>query len=145
MENLTNQNSKKILVEMFILIFLLAIFHIGALSFGWYVKFWWWDVMNHFLGGFFISIGIYWIIKYRNYLNFVIKKDGKSFSQFLTVITITMFIAVFWEVYEYSLGFRNYPEGYVFDTAKDIAMGFLGGISGFLYFIIRRFNKVNEK
>lgn len=126
-------------------VFLIAILHIGALIFGWYVKFWWFDIMNHFLGGFFISVCIFWLIKYRNYFGQIIKKDAGSPLQFLIVLFITILVALLWELYEYSLGFRNYPEGYLFDTIKDIVMGFVGGVVGASCFIIRKYNINNEK
>ncbi len=121
------------------LVFLIAFLHVGALFFDWYIEFWWWDIMNHFLGGFFIGVLFLWIFVFSGIFSQNLKQKGGFYLVVMATI-VSFIVAVGWEFYEYLLGFDYSPEGYLNDTFKDITMGFLGALVGSVFFVIKKFH-----
>ncbi len=113
---------------------LLVIVFLVNITFGlgldWYKKFWFFDVILHFLGG----LGVY--IVAREYFS----KDFRENSWIrysLLLVGIVMFVGVLWEFTEYNINIvwrarlQNIQViGDLDDTMKDLAMDMLGGIIG---------------
>ena len=67
---------------------------IPSIYYGLYLKFWWFDILQHFLGGFFIAMlfGIY----LKDHLI-----PGKNLKNMLILVGSGVFIGVVWEFSEY--------------------------------------------
>ena len=116
---------------------------IPSTYYGWFIRFWWVDVVQHFLGGFFLAM------LFAHYLkdNFV---EGKKLQNILIVIGATIFIGVVWEFAEYIgnqtlinpiykyFHIRTYFMGDLRDTVKDLLMDILGALTYSLHFFRSR-------
>jgi len=114
-------------------VFLILIFLINApgLYYQWYLDFWWFDVLLHFLGGFFIAMF------FAAYLDDHIKGESKL-KNTLIIVGAAMFIGVVWEFAEYIANqtlvepfyeyfrVRAYFMGDLNDTVNDLTMDMLG-------------------
>ena len=110
---------------------LFALTHVFATitSLYWYYP--WFDVVMHFWGGLLIVLGV----RVLNHLQLV-KKTNKR-----TVFGIALLMMLAWEVFEYTIGFVS-QSTYLFDTIKDIFVGGLGVLTGYL--ILKQKNKSYE-
>lgn len=87
----------------------------------------WFDKFVHFLSGIVTAfLAIYLLIKF--------KKDKNMFFDILVIISLTLAVAAFWEIFEYvaSFYFQMDPQKVlttgVSDTMGDIIVAFLGSI-----------------
>lgn len=123
--------------------FLVVIFFsnlIGGLYFGLYST-WWFDIIHHFLGGFFVAMLM------ANYLSDI--QPESTLKKYLIVVGATLFVGVIWEFAEYigsqilteplyrNLGIRIYFIGDLDDTINDLLMDILGAFT-FLSHSLRR-------
>jgi hypothetical protein len=117
-------------------IYLIGVFvaNLFSLYYGWYLDFWWIDIVFHFLGGFFMAMFL------ADYL-----KDhflpNKFISNTLIVVGATIFIGVVWEFSEYLanqilvepfydwFGITAYFMGDLVDTIVDLLMDILGALA----------------
>lgn len=113
---------------------LVIIFLINASSFyyDWYLRFFWFDMTLHFLGGFFVAMFM------AHYLEDYLGES--KLKNLLIVIGATMLVGVVWEFAEYIASVAligplyNYFEihfyfmGDLDDTVNDLAMDILGAI-----------------
>lgn len=111
------------MVHGYVIIFLLlgsvfAFVHQVAVTASLYWYYWWFDIVMHFWGGILIGLGIHAICTF-------------SFIHVRPILPLVLIVlAVFtgtWEVFEWSAGLWN-VDTYVFDTIKDLTMGFGGGL-----------------
>lgn len=124
-------------------LFLTVIFVVNAVGLynGWYQDFFWFDIILHFLGGFFVAMLM------ANYLNeyFVNKKILKNV---FIIVSATVFIGVVWEFSEYianlalspiiyeRFAIRTYFMGNIDDTIGDLLVDILGALFfSFLHFL----------
>ena len=78
-------NTKRyLLLYNFILIVLIAILNKAALSFFLYWKFWWFDIMMHFLGGLWIGGIVLWLYYLSGYVKNPVKT--KKYIFWLSII-----------------------------------------------------------
>ncbi len=111
---------------------LLAGLHFLASRYDLYFHLWWFDILMHFLGGLFISLYSLWFFFFSGRITINFPNNKKIFL--LSLLAVFPAI-VFWEIFEYVTD-TAYPfEGYVLDTAADIALGLTGALAGVLYFI----------
>ena len=87
----------------------------------------WFDKFIHFLSGIVTAfVAIYLLVKFR--------KDKNMFFDILVIISLTLAVAAFWEIFEYlsSFYFHMDPQKVlttgVSDTMGDIIVAFLGSI-----------------
>ena len=87
----------------------------------------WFDKFIHFLSGIVTAfVAIYLLVKFR--------KDKNMFFDILVIISLTLAVAAFWEIFEYvaSFYFQMDPQKVlttgVSDTMGDIIVAFLGSI-----------------
>ncbi len=114
--------------SIFLIIIALLILHLTALSNFWYWKYWWFDNLLHFLGGFSISlIAIFYGHRFGH-----IKISGRSFFLFIGVF-VSFVAAILWEIFEYKAGLVFSTQSYPFDTFLDVLMGLMGSLCGVLY------------
>jgi len=114
------------------ILFLILVFLVDLLGFyiGSY-RFYFYDIVLHFFGGFFVAMFFYGYLK--EYMT------GRKIKKLLIIVGATVFIGVFWEFSEYLatvfLGdylYNNYGitccMGDLNDTVNDLAMDILGAI-----------------
>lgn len=99
-----------------------ATVHSFAVSMSLYWYYWWFDIFMHFWGGALVVLGVYALCSLKH-----IPLKPTSFLIFLTLFTI-MFI---WEVFEWKVGLFN-PPTHIFDTSKDVFVGFSGGLLAYI-------------
>ena len=104
------------------------------------MKWWWFDVISHLMGGFFVAM------LFRYYLedHFL---ENKPIQNLLVLVGATIFIGVVWEFVEYIanqtliepfyrwFGIRAYFMGDLNDTIKDLLNDTMGGLASSLIFL----------
>ena len=126
--------------------FLVLTFLINApgLYYQWYLDYWWFDVVLHFSGGFFIAMLIASYLKDH-------MVSGKTFKNMLVVTGATALIGVFWEFTEYTANqtlpgwiyeqfqIKTYFIGDLKDTLSDLFLDIAGAACFYgLHLLYRR-------
>ena len=86
----------------------------------WYYS--WFDIIMHFWGGILVVLGVYAICSLKH-----IPLKPTTLIIFGTLVTIM----VSWELFERAAGLYD-PITYVFDVGKDLIVGLVGGLVGYL-------------
>lgn len=129
--------------KAFFFLVLIFLINLPGLYYQWYLNYWWFDVILHFLGGFFIAMFL------TAYLKEHIPGQA-GLKSALIIIGATMFIGVMWEFAEYIanqtliepfyryFGVRAYFMGDLSDTVNDLTMDILGaGLFAWLHLLRR--------
>ena len=103
---------------------LLAVVHYIALQLYLYWKFEWFDIPMHVLGGAVVVLGLYTLYDLRIIV-------PRHFLRVVPTLAAVFIIASIWEVFQVFAGIAT-EENYIFDTARDLTMGLLGGYIGFI-------------
>ena len=120
---------KPLFKEMFGVLVLIAFLHITGMNYFWYWKFFWFDILTHFLGGLWVGLAVLWL---GNYLLEDWKLNKRQTMFF--VLCAVVFIGISWEVFEYVNGITvANKKGYWSDTYLDIIMDLIGGVLAGLY------------
>ena len=118
-------NEERLLKHLVLLMFFIFILDILARQFYWYYSVWYFDILMHFLSGFWVGLFFLYAFYSRNIFS---KKS-------LTVILYVLVIGILWEVFEFYV--HNYMGQDPFntlDTITDIFLDLLGGVSAVWYF-----------
>ena len=119
-----------ILTHIFLLSIPFALFHILALYFSLYWTTNWFDVVMHLFGGFLGSL----IVVYSLYkIGISPQSIPHKLFFFLFVIMSVFAVAVVWELWEIFAGMTD-PFTDLADTIKDLIMGVIGAVIGFIYY-----------
>lgn len=111
----------------------IAALQLTAHTFYLYYLWWWADIVMHFLGGFFVALGILWFIRFEVPISW-----RHYVPVFLTTLIGTLAVGVGWEVFERV--FDAYAaRNYVLDTTLDILMDIVGMLAA--YFVFLRYGK----
>lgn len=86
----------------------------------WYYS--WFDIIMHFWGGILVVLGVYAICSLKH-----VPLKPTTLIIFST-LAITMLL---WEIFEWKAGLFD-PQTHLFDTTKDIIVGLIGGLVGYL-------------
>jgi len=113
-------------IVFFLLSSIFAVTHQVAVQVSLYWYYWWFDSMMHFWGGILIGLGIHALATLPH---LHIKASTKLILFALAFATIT------WEIFEWYYGLFG-VRNYIFDTSKDIVLGFSGGLLA--HIILRR-------
>ncbi len=90
---------------------------------------WYYDVTEHFIGGFIVA-GFF---IYYAYTGQVDQFPRKFWLAVLMAASFLAIVAVFWEFFEFALNIVGQaPQNTLSDTIKDLAMGLLGSVVGSL-------------
>ena len=117
---------KSVLLRFTILLYIIATLHIAALYFSWYWEFWWYDIMMHFLGGF-------WLFGMGFLLLFFSKTKRPHLSIYGCAFALLLIIGMLWELFEFSLDtLVVFQSNDLVDTVSDIGMDIAGGLVAFL-------------
>lgn len=100
-----------------------ALVHQFALKASLYWYYWWFDSVMHLSGGLLLGLGVHSITTFSRI----------HIKPTLPVLLIVLaLVTSAWEVFEWYAGLWD-TEGYVFDTIKDIALGFGGGLLAHIF------------
>lgn len=128
---------KPLFLFLFFIILVIGILQQVAVHYYLYWTLDWFDILMHFLGGFWFGYFSLWILFFSGYISVPKRSDLKFFI--LVATTVAIGIGFVWEIFEYVTGitFLYGPlADHIFDTVKDVIMDSLGGVVSaiFLYF-----------
>ncbi len=115
---------KKLVKYILFLMFLIFAGHLLATKFYWYYSIFWFDMVIHFLGGFWVALFFIWFLQLKD-----------TFSPSAKQILLYVFaVAVLWEIFQY---FVNNVMGLTpfrpLNTFSDICFGVAGGLAAYFY------------
>lgn len=113
-----------------ILIAVICLLNAPAMLFYWYSTIWWFDILMHFLGGFFVAVLFFWI-----FASFVPETwSPKTQLGVLGALLLSVFIiGLAWEGYELVIDLLTGAKDYVYlDGFSDMFNDLAGGVFGFL-------------
>ena len=137
------KNKKSLILKICALTFFIFFANFLAMKFYWYFSIWYFDMIMHFIGGFFISLLVYWLYYYSGLV-----KDGKKYSKkFVILLSIigVLTIGVLWEIFEFNISaFITHTPQVILDTFGDIFFDLSGSMLGTLYFLRRLYPQKNQ-
>jgi len=113
--------------------------------YGWYIKWWWTDIILHFSGGF--CVGMFMSDYLKSHL-----KDGAVLKNLIIVLGTTVLVGVLWEFAEYianqtlidwvyeTFKVTAYFMGDLKDTIGDLLLDILGALFFFTVHSLQRGN-----
>lgn len=124
------------------LIAVIAVLHLVANTFYWYLVISWFDMFMHTLGGIFLAV-----FSATVFSGFI--KKTSALKTFLLLLSIVFAIGFAWEIFEYvvqflirgSIQIANVP-----DSISDMLCDIVGGVIGFFFVLSqkRRYNSTHE-
>ena len=115
----------------FWLLVLIAVLHNAASLFYFYWTLWWFDILMHFLGGFWIASVCLWIF-YGNYFRQISRPSRTKLFVFAILSSIILGLA--WEAFELATNIILFPE-YIPDSALDMVMDTIGGVFAYFFYV----------
>ncbi len=132
--------------KAFIALVIIFLINIASFYYGWYLKFFWFDMMLHFLGGFFVAMFMAYYLK--DHLR------ERKLKNLLVLVSVTAFVGVVWEFAEYiasqtlidpvynSFKIHVYFIGDLDDTINDLAMDIVGALAFSVFWLRVRINNL---
>ena len=120
----TGMDRRKLIKTLIYLIFLIFLVNFFANKFYWYSSIWYFDMIMHFLGGFWVGLAYFYIFLLQNMSSRLIFK----------ILFSVLIIGVGWEVYEILVNdiLAQNPFNYI-DTVSDLFFDLFGGLCAILY------------
>ena len=131
-------SKKSFSILTLVIIYLILILDKLALHYSLYWHLWWFDIVMHFLGGFWLAFAAYYIFYFSGYF----KKMSKKFSFFTLSLTTVILIGVLWELLECVAKVSTIQSNYILDTYLDLFMDVTGWLVA--YFILLKIDKLNK-
>ncbi len=129
----------KILKIILGLIVAIAILHTVAIYFYLYYELWWFDILMHFVGGFWTVLFFLWLLVFSGAFLLDVERKNPAILSFLATSFIVI-VAVFWEIFELKFGLTSLNDfDYIQDTVSDIFSAFAGGLLASLFFFRKVF------
>lgn len=126
-------------IWIFIIVAIVAAFHLSVLQFYLYWRFWWFDILTHFLGGLWVGISFLWLFFQSERVNII--KNNKNYNLAVAFLA-SLFVGIMWEVFEYYSGIAvSDASNYAIDTATDISFGLIGGFAAYCIFVFKGYDK----
>jgi|SRR3989344_2445693 len=126
-------------IWIFITIAIVAALHFSALQFYLYWRFWWFDILTHFLGGLWVAMSFLWLFFQFGFVNII--KNNKSYNLAVAFLA-SLFVGVMWEAFEYYFGIAvTDASNYVTDTTMDISFDLVGGFAAYCIFLLKGYHK----
>jgi len=95
----------------------------------WYSSIWWFDILMHFLGGFWLGMFFLWFF-YKDLNNATLEK-----KIFLKIILGVLLVGFGWEVYEIIVNDIFAKNTFdLFDTSLDMVCDLVGGVVAYYFF-----------
>ncbi len=133
------KSKKQLFIFNILLIIIIAILNKVALNFFLYWKWWWFDIMMHFLGGLWVGGATLWVYYFSGYFR---ANQNKKILLWLSIISVVV-IGVGWEVFEFVTAIEIFSDGYVGDTILDLIMDTTGAVVA--YFMLIKCIEVRDK
>ena len=130
---------KPLLVEIFILFFIVGSLHLIATIYHLYWSIYEFDSVVHFFGGMALSTFFIWFYFFSRFFS----PQKRSLTQFLVISIIgAMFVAISWESFELIFKQTSVQKiDYAYDTTMDLTMDFLGAVVACFYAYIKEYNR----
>ena len=126
-------------IWIFITVAVIAALHFSALQFYLYWRFWWFDILTHFLGGLWVAISFLWLFFQFGFTNII--KNHKNYN-LAVAFSASFLVGVMWEVFEYYFGIAvTDASNYFTDTAMDISFDLAGGFAAYCIFLFKGYNE----
>jgi len=122
---------KKFLLSIFFLASSIAFLHMIGSEFFLYWRFWWYDIVMHFLGGLMVGMIALWVYNYFEY--FKNKEINKSLI-FLYTFLVVLSVGIGWEVFEFLIEV-DFSNNYISDTSLDLIMDIVGSLFSSVVFL----------
>lgn len=120
---------KKLFKILACLIILIFAADFAAHKFHWYFSIWYFDMLMHFLGGFWISLVLIWLWSGRDSFRKL------SANPIFKILSGVLIIGVLWEVFELIVNNTIAQNPFdVLDTASDLFFDLAGGTFSAFYF-----------
>ena len=127
---------KKTFIISFIVLVVVAVLNYIGNNFYLYWIYKWYDIPMHILGGLWVSLLSLSVYSYFDKNVSIINYHWRVFR---IVFLGLLFMIIFWEIFELVGGMTSLNDnGYWPDTLGDILNGFIGGMIGYFFFIIRK-------
>lgn len=129
-------------IWIFITIAVVALLHFSALQFYLYWRFWWFDLLTHFLGGLWVAISFLWLFFQSGFISII--KNHRNYNLAIAFLA-SLFIGIMWEVFEYYFGivFTD-TSNYIIDTVTDISFDLVGGFAAYCFFYSKGITKLKK-
>lgn len=129
-------NRNRLLKHLVLLMFFILALHYTGTYFYWDYTTRWFDMVLHFLGGFWEGMLFVWFFSIKNLP--LLKPSLDPNDPHLTdkAIFYVLLIGFLWELFEFYA--NNYIGGYPFDiidTFSDLVLDLLGGVLSLFYFL----------
>ena len=115
---------KKFIKPLIYLIFFILVINFLGNKFYWYSSVWYFDMIMHFLGGFWVGLAYFYIFS----------PQSISLKLIFKILLAVLFIGIGWEVYEILVNdiLAQNPFDFL-DTLSDIFFDLFGGLCVILY------------
>ena len=119
---------KKLIKRLIYLIFLILIANFLGNTFYWHVSIWYYDMIMHFLGGFWVGLVSFYFFTFQ----------GISSKLILRILSLVLIIGIGWELFEILVNDAFASNSFnSLDTLSDIFFDLAGGSLSILYFLKR--------
>ena len=106
-----------------------------ALKFYWYSSIWYFDMIMHSLGGFWVGMFFIWFFSIEDLPFFSFSLAVIDFKLILKTVLFILFIGISWELFEFfvfnQLGHDPFN---ILDTISDLCFDLAGGFLALFYF-----------
>lgn len=126
-------------IWIFITIAVIGALHFSAMQFYLYWRFWWFDILTHFLFGLWTAISFLWLFFQSGLVNII--KNNKNYNLAVALLS-PLIIGIMWEIFEYYFGIAvTDASNYIVDTTMDISLDLLGGFAAYCFFVFKGYHK----
>ena len=128
-------DKKKLLKWIICLMFSIYVFNLIGQKFHWDYTTWWFDMISHFSGGFWVSLFFIWFFSIKNLPFLKPTLDPNDPKLIHKAVCYILLIGLLWELFEFYA--NNYIGIYPFDivdTSSDLFLDLAGGFLGLWYF-----------
>ncbi|HPS21258.1 MAG TPA: hypothetical protein PLO44_00400 [Candidatus Paceibacterota bacterium] len=131
-------DKKKLFIRLAtVILFIFFLNFIGS-KFYWYYSVWYFDIIMHTLGGFWVALAALWI--------FPTKEQKITYKYIIQILLIVLTIGIFWEFFEIFVNETIAQNPFnILDTVSDIFCDLAGGTFATIYFVKRIFIKEENK
>jgi len=122
-------NRKKLFIRSASLVFFIFLINLVALKFYWYYSIWYFDMIMHFLGGFWLGLILFWVFSIQEV----------SLKLIFKMILCVLLVSISWEIFEMIVGriiIQN-SLNTMLDSISDIYFDLAGGTLAIVYFLKR--------
>lgn len=117
-----------VLKRSIFLIALVALLHWTATKLQLYWTVWWYDLLMHFLGGFWVGLAAVGALRMPRVRAALPRVRPLPFA-----VAAMAVVGTAWEIFEYAADLTFVDRGYALDTATDFMLGFAGAVSSLAY------------